>query len=433
MKHWCIVFIAIVFFACSQEEEFVGYSVKVESLDKLPHSIVVEIEGYVGESVSVELVDAETKDLIWFKDLKAGEGKKYLAEGFQPGEEFDYEVLVNGRIVKEGRVSLAQLSDEYSEFMDVSIEGKPLFNGSYVLMNKMSMPSGVFLFNESGDVVWSRLSDNFVKMVKLTSRGTLLTLEDNSGDKFGNGNLIYETTFTGDTLIQLQYGKGGFDRVAHHDVVLTPNGTYAFITNVNVDNVVVDGITELNAFGEKVWEWDMASHVLPVNEGEEFHQPWGNSLEVDAEGNYIVSFRALSQVWSISPSGGNVDFKFGRKCNFGLSEEDVPLYQHHAQLSEARELVLFDNGHRDERPYSRIVKYELNSELGVAKIVDNITLPEALFSPFMSAVQEFGEGYVVTSSLTKKLAFVNRAGGVNWSMEFGDRMFRAQMVDIKHY
>jgi hypothetical protein len=184
---------------------------------------------------------------------------------------------------------------------------------------------------------------------------------------------------------------------------------------------------------EKVWEWDMASHVLPIKEGEEFHQPWGNSLEMDGDGNYIVSFRALSQVWSIKLDNGEVDFKFGRKNGFGLPEDELPLYQHHAQLSEANELLLFDNGHRDERPFSRIVKYELNADLGEARVIDNITLPETLFSPFMGAVQEFAGGYVITSSITNKLAFVNKDGGLDWSMQFGDRMFRAQIVNLKHY
>lgn len=419
----------VLFIACEKEDDSFDCTVNLEIADHSPHSMVLSVEGFGIEVARLELVNKELDEVLAMAQLNEGSGK-LLVNQLSPGSSFDYLVKIDGQVIESGHAELPLLPEAYNDFIDIQIDGIPDLKGGYLLMNKMSQPSGIFLLDDTGRVIWSRLSDNFVKMVKLTKRGTLLTLEDNLGDKFGNGNLIYETTFTGDTLVKLTHGVAGFDRMAHHDVVLTERGTYAFITNVLVDGLIVDGITELNAYGEKVWEWDMASQVLPVQSGEVFNQPWANSIEETKDGNFLVSFRALSQVWLINPADDKVLMKFGGDNNMGLPEQHLPLFQHHAQMVGEDEMLLFDNGGIDERAFSRVMRYSISDNYNLASLVNEIVLPQSLFSPYMSAVQEFNDGYLVTSSTKNQIAHVGLNNEVNWSMQLGDRMFRAQLVNM---
>lgn len=419
----------ILLMACESDNDLLQCNVKLELKEHSPHSLWLTVEGSGLDGAKLEFVNQKSGEVLALTILNGSSGS-LLVNKLIPGNSIDYLVRINGDVVESGLVNLPELPKGYAEFTNVIFEGVPDLNGGYLLVNKMSMPSGIFLIDAAGEVVWSRLSDNFVKMVKLTERGTLLTIEDNLGDKFGNGNLIYETTFTSDTLVELKYGVAGFDRMAHHDVVLTNRGTYAFITNVHVDGLIVDGITELNAYGEKVWEWDMASHVLPVKPGEVFNQPWGNSIEVTANGHYLISFRALSQVWKIDAFDGKVLMKFGGEHAWGLAERDLPLFQHHAQIVDNGNLLLFDNGGIKERAFSRLMQYGFSNNDASVNVVNEVVLPQSLFSPYMSAVQIFDQGYLLTSSMTHQVAHVAIDGNVNWSMQLGDRLFRAQLVNV---
>ncbi|MCT4590929.1 MAG: aryl-sulfate sulfotransferase [Carboxylicivirga sp.] len=424
---YLLIAIVVLFASCEDENIYINYNVEVELNTQMPHSLNVKVEqGIVGDLV--EFFDSRTGKLLYSGKITQSNQERILVNGLEPGSMLNYELLINSRQLQKGAVKLSDLPDEYVKFVSTSIKGTVNLKHHYLLMNKMSEPSGIFLFDEDGKVVWSRLSDSFVKMVKVTKRGTLLSLEDDMGDKFGNANIILETTFAGDTLVHLRLGEGGFDRVAHHDVVLTKRGTYAFITNVNVDGLVVDGITELNALGQKVWEWDMAEYVLPLESGDDFKQPWGNSIAIDDLGNYLLSFRNLSEVWNVNSSNGNVEWKFGKETPMSIVCDFLPINQHHAQWLEGNQLLLFDNGNSQKRTSSRIMRYAFNEEMTSASVVDNVELPIELYSPYMSAVEVMDDNYIVTSSITNTVAEVDGSGKVIWSMAFGDRMFRSQLV-----
>ncbi len=430
MRNIFLLVLLSILFSCTNEVMDKAVSVSVEVREYEPASVVIKLQGSAGVDLSVEMYNVNSGKIEHsFVINGTVNTQKYLVANLKPGVTYRYKVLEDKVMVTEGEFELPVLPEKYAEFASVEIEGKCDLGDNYLLLNKMNLPSGVFMFDGNGQMAWARLSDNFIKMVKLTERGTLLTLEDNMGNKFGDGNLILETTFTGDTLVRLEYGKKGFDRMAHHDVVLTKNLTYAFITNVNVDDVVVDGITEVNAYGTKVWEWDMADHVLPVKNGESFRQPWANSIELGDNGKYLISVRNLSQVWLLNPENGEVEMKFGSENQFGLNEDELFINQHHAQWIGENGLLLFDNGNIDSRPYSRIVKYRMNTINASASLVTDIQLPDELYSPYMGGVETYGEGFIITSSMSKKVAGFSRDGAVYWTMYFGDRMFRSQLVN----
>lgn len=433
MLRTIIAFFLLVFaLSCQDDAESLMVVADIKIDKSTPNSVVLTVNGLDSGLKSIELVNTETQEVyVPIKFPVSGHNSFVIGLPKASGL-ISVDVKINGEVVGHEQFELPILPEEYSGFVDVEIDGRPDLGGNYLLVNKMSQPSGVFLFDANGELVWSRLSDNFVKMVKLTSRGTLLTLEDGLNDKFGNGNLIYETTFAGDTLVKLEYGQNGFDRMAHHDVVLTERGTYAFITNVHVDGLIVDGITELSAYGNKVWEWDMASHVLPIKPGTEFSQPWGNSIEEDENGNYLLSFRNLCQIWKVDALSGEVIMKFGRGEGMGLSDKDLPLYQHHAQELGLGNYLLYDNGDIEKRSHSRLIKYHIDNENQLASVEHVVELPSSLFSPFMSSVEQYNDGYISTSSIAKKVAFINKDGQVKWTMQFGDRMFRAQLVNVSN-
>lgn len=424
-----LVLFLFILSSCTKEVEQPRFDAKVVVNETMPFSAALQLQSSGNRNISVQLFYKEEQlpVLNFSKAIHDGEDKIVLP-GLKSATSYYYSISGDNTILSEGNFQTKACPDWMSEFSTVKITGNCNLNGKLLLLNKMSMPSGIFAVNENGKTIWARQSPNFVKMVKLTHRGTILTLEDSNESEYGDANILLETTFSGDTLTWLRYGNGGFDRMAHHDAELLQNGNYAIITNVHTKGVVVDGITMLSPQGEKVWEWDMANHVLPVVAGQEFHQPWANSITIAGDGDFVVSFRNLSQVWKIEPFSGKVKWKIGRNGTIALHGDNAFMLQHHAQLN-GDNLLLFDNGDNNNRPFSRVVEYEIDEKNNSAILQKAIVIPSHLSSPYMGAVQKQGNTFVITSSVNGSIAQINKKDIVGFTMEFKDRIFRAQLIN----
>ncbi len=424
------------FIACEREDISNKNSGSSEILvsKNLPFSAILNIKHDDNIGVDIDVYLISTQENVWSKDnlvIELGE-KKVVITNLKNLEPYHYEVTHNGELLFEADFTIPKSSEWITNLSSISTSGEIDLEGKHILFNKMSMPSGIFIVNENGKTIWARESPNFVKMVKLTSRNTILTLEDNTGNQFGSANIILETTFAGDTLTHLEYGQADFIKIAHHDVLPLNQGNFAFITDQPIENnYVVDGISVLNPNGTQVWEWNSSPFItIPSSNNEEFVQPWGNSLTIDSfDNNYIISFRNLNQVWKVNSSTGEVIWKLGEEGTIPLSNQDGFMFQHHAQMIDENELILFDNGDMDNRAYSRIVTYTIDFEQENAILSTEIILPDELFSPFMGAVQVLPDGFLVTSSIPGIIAQLDDNGDVVGQFNFEDRIFRASIIE----
>jgi len=143
------------------------------------------------------------------------------------------------------------------------------------------------------------------------------------------------------------------------------------------------------ALDRVVWEWHLWDHALPEGWSASAHpekidldffangrsSDWWhfNSIDYSAELDQIViSSRAASEIWIIDHAlttaeaagdAGDLLYRFGNPAAFGGSGEQVLVAQHDAEFisgtASGIRVLVFDNGDKRTRPYSRVVELDL--------------------------------------------------------------------------
>lgn len=158
-----------------------------------------------------------------------------------------------------------------------------------------------------------------------------------------------------------------------HELLLLPNGNYALMgyENITMDlshlfifkknnsqglpnaKVRCGVIQELNRKKEIVFEWHCKDHYRFEDVDTSFIDnlydiDWThfNSLEVERDGNYLVSVKHFNEVTKISRSTGKIIWRLGGHRNeFAFLNDSLKFKgQHHVKRTPNRFLTLFDNG-----------------------------------------------------------------------------------------
>lgn len=298
----------------------------------------------------------------------------------------------------------------------------------HFLFHKTGHPSSILMVNGQGMVTWYRNSTNMIKVANLTHRNTLLTIESSSDQSFSDGDLILETNLAGDTLLLLQMGENDFNKIPHHDIYLNDEKHVVMLTQEVEGEFNGDGILVLDRDGRKIWEWSTFSEFTDP-QLDTYVQPWANSI-IEKGNYYYVSFRALSQVWKIHKVTGKVDWKLGSGGQFELADDAHFMFQHFAHFTSSDEILLFDNGAIQNRPYSRILSFSLTDQGQTLSPKTNIQLPQAYFSPFMGSVQQLNnQEYLVCSATNGVILNMDHSGQIQWKLIASDRIYRCVYIE----
>jgi len=211
----------------------------------------------------------------------------------------------------------------------------------------------------------------------------------------------------------------------HHEFLISPEDT-ALITIYNPvrgdlspvggpkDGVVWEGIVqELDIeSGEVLFEWHSLDHVdleeTYVNPSADVHVRSGidyfhiNSIDVDHDGNLLVSGRRTSAVYKIDRESGEVIWRLGgKKSDFEMGEGARFAYQHDARRQPDGTITIFDNGTTDIHngnpravEESRGIVLELDEEEMTATLVGEYTHPDKLFANAGGNMQVLPNGNV---------------------------------------
>ncbi|KAI0538421.1 Arylsulfotransferase-domain-containing protein [Xylaria digitata] len=250
-------------------------------------------------------------------------------------------------------------------------------DGYYVIAQKGKLVSdpGPTIFDSRGELVWADDSYGVVFNLQIQSykgENYLTFWSSPDGSSHGYGRGTYYMLDSSYQLFRHFEPAGEGLRGDLHEFKITEHGT-ALMTIYNpvpADLTSIGGpeqgwavdclFQEIDiATGELIFEWSAIEHVsisdavryfageddgtTPETAFDFFHI---NSVDVDAEGNYIVSGRHTSTILCISPQGkilwtlgGNAndfrDLSDGRATDF--------MYQHHARLHGNHTLSIFDN------------------------------------------------------------------------------------------
>ena len=266
----------------------------------------------------------------------------------------------------------------------------------YVLISQnfiMSANGGyIVALDHEGDIAWyTLLAESRIQfLVQLSGQGTILAYVVMKGD---GARYYAEIDLFGNVvdLHEVPQIPGGEDEVIldNHEFLLLPDGGKIFMCykNYNVDLTCYGGfenalvasnvIRRVSPAGEIVFNWDYMDHFPITDTTIGLQRPvldWvhGNSIDIDDDGNYLVSSRSFGEVTKIDAGDGSVIWRLGGKNNeFTFVGDGLGGFSHqHSALSlgDGR-ILLFDNGIDHQPRESRAVEYQLDMDAMTATLV----------------------------------------------------------------
>jgi hypothetical protein len=137
-------------------------------------------------------------------------------------------------------------------------------------------------------------------------------------------------------------------------------------------------IQELDHFKNVVFEWHCKDHYNFAEVDPEFlsdptNVDWThlNAVEMDTDGNYLLSVRHFNEVTKINRSTGNITWRLGGNANQFSFVNDQPMFigQHDCRRIANGNLTIFDNGRQNPFHIASAKEYKLNETALTASLV----------------------------------------------------------------
>lgn len=322
---------------------------------------------------------------------------------------------------------------------------------TYFLTEILSEPGSAVILNCRGDIVWYAPFKKGVKVAHWTSDKTILCIIGAAKIPFSGGDEIMEMDLTGKVLTDLVTGRGEMDKLVHHEVNRGKDGNIYALTfdkkifdltvagGLKADTVSGDGVVMFDKGGHKIWEWSVFKYLNPIEDTaiNRKKKDWlhANSLYRDQEGNFLISFRNLDQVWKIDYPTGKVLWKFGRGGDFQLPENDYFSGQHAVHINTDNQLMLLDNGVK--KGISRALSFQFDSAGGgahagpraAARANIDVSLPKEYFCASKGSA-ELVDGNKILFSLTDPRLFLltDLHGKILWKISVGGDPYRIEAI-----
>ena len=205
-----------------------------------------------------------------------------------------------------------------------------------------------------------------------------------------------------------------------HDLTVQANGSYYILGR---DHIVIDmsqyveggdtaavlvahTIHHMHANDKELWRWESINHydILDVDDNVDLTLQtidWThcNSIEVDYDGNIILSTRNFNEVTKINRRTGEIMWRLGGKKNQFQFINDNRGFgrQHDVRRRSNGNLILFDNGHYLIPEYSSYVEYELDENNLTATLIRRYTTNDTIFTRSRGGVQELDNDNILIS------------------------------------
>lgn len=170
--------------------------------------------------------------------------------------------------------------------------------------------------------------------------------------------------------------------------------------------VLGTGVHHIGATGEVLFDWSPFDH-MPVElgalqpadrTGEVINWTHGNALDLDSDGNLLISFRNLSEVTKVDTRTGNIIWRMGGSRN-GFTFENVaaPAYfrQHGLRSTGPGQFVLLDN--LGEPGVSRAERYEYDVNRRTVRLVGSHSSSTGVIAQLGGTTQNLPGGRTLVS------------------------------------
>lgn len=169
-------------------------------------------------------------------------------------------------------------------------------------------------------------------------------------------------------------------------------------------------------------DWIFVPPGLALMPSIDFDHP--NSLEIDGQGNYVVSFASLGEITKIDGVTGRILWRFGGRNNqFTIVGDPLAGFgiQHDVRLLTNGNLLFLDNGTMHRPQESRAVEYRLDLGERTATLVWEYRHSPPVFAPFAGSVQRLANGNTfVAFGADSRVAEVSPNGSVVWEAQLTD-------------
>jgi hypothetical protein len=155
------------------------------------------------------------------------------------------------------------------------------------------------------------------------------------------------------------------------------------------------------ASGRVLLEWHSLDHI-PLSESQWPLTPWPwdyvhlNAIDVDSDGQLLVSSRNTHTVYKIDRSSGAIVWRLGgRHSDFAMGPGASFAWQHDPRRQADGTLTIFDNeGSPHAGPQSRAIVLEIDEQRKTARLKRQFLHPQALQSSSLGSVQLLPNGNV---------------------------------------
>ena len=230
-----------------------------------------------------------------------------------------------------------------------------------------------------------------------------------------------------------------------HEMKLTPGGTaltmsyYVVPWDLTKLGGRSDGLVEDNVVqeidvetGAVLFEWHTLGSIplghsyrpAPKERGK-IHDPWHlNSVELDRDGDFIVSARHTSSLYKIDRETGDVAWQLGGKeSDFAMGPGTVFKLQHDARVHRDGRLSLFDNVSEDPKArdeQSRGIVLQLDHGENTASLVREFEHPDEILSATQGSMQTLpgGGAFVGWGGLHPEFTEFDREGRTVFDARF---------------
>jgi len=205
----------------------------------------------------------------------------------------------------------------------------------------------------------------------------------------------------------------------HHEFILTEDGHFFLMSYdpqpVDMSLIVPGGnpnatviglvIQELDENKNVIFQWRSWDHIAITDAVHEdltaatVDCVHGNAIELDNDGNLMISSRHLSEITKISRTTGNIIWRLGGIHNqFTFINDPIGFsYQHHIRRIANGNITLFDNGNYHPTPFSRAVEYNLDEINKTATLVWQYRNLPDIYGFAMGSVQRLKNGNTLIS------------------------------------
>ncbi len=262
----------------------------------------------------------------------------------------------------------------------------------------------LLILDPSGQLVYYKKTDHMVADFKRQPNGQLTYYEDGTFYAMDNTYRVVNT-----------FAAGNGYSADLHDLQLLPNGhallmmydaqyvDMSQVTPGGQPNAIVTGLVlqELDSFKNVVFQWRSWDHFQITDTYEDLTKPTvdyvhGNSIELDTDGNLLLSSRHLSEITKINRQTGDVLWRWGGKQNqfTFMNDNDQPpfYYQHDVRRLPNGDITLFDNRTGLTPAYSQASEYKLDESHKTATLVWQYRHAPDLYALAMGDVQLLPNG-----------------------------------------